>query len=155
MSIKIMSWVFDYSPYQGKARLVHLVLADHANDEGMCWPSQSVIARRAGCSVETVRITVKQMITDGYLQIVEPSSREGSAHTYQLIVPGWKPQSPENLGSPSGKGRGPQVSRETSPNPPPSNHQEPPIEPTRCPYCKKPIHLGKAHDCPVMNQRIR
>ena len=67
MSIKIMSWVLDHSPYEGKARLVHVVLADHANDDGVCWPSQEKIGKRAGCSTEHVRSTVKQMVAEGYV----------------------------------------------------------------------------------------
>ncbi len=82
MSIKIMSWVLDHSPYEGKARLIHVVLADHANDDGMCWPSQVKIAARAGCSVEHVRVTVKQMIEDDYIEITSVSKGTGNAQKY-------------------------------------------------------------------------
>jgi hypothetical protein len=87
VSIKIMSWVLDHSPYEGKARLIHVVLADHANDEGICWPRQDQIAARAGCSVEHVRVTVKQMISDGYVEIVAASKGRGSSHRYFLKTP--------------------------------------------------------------------
>ena len=119
MSIKIMSWVLDNSPYEGKARLVHLVLADHANDGGFCWPSQTTIARRAGCSVEHVRMTVKQMQADGLIEIVSHSTRDGQAHQYRLL-------SPSDLGRvPKSSGEGPQIHGTTSPNPSPSNRHEP------------------------------
>jgi hypothetical protein len=134
MSIKIMSWVLDHSPYSGKRRLVHLVLADHANDDGECWPSQKVIARRAGCSVEYVRTTVKQMAADGYVRIVKSSTREGDAHRYLLT-------SPNELGTvPKSKGRGPQIQRATSPNPSPSNRQEPPDNRQSGPALNWPIY---------------
>jgi len=122
MSIKIMSWVLDHSPYEGKARLVHVVLADHANDDGKCWPSQSKIAARAGCSVEHVRVTVRQMEADGFIQIIEESTRQGKAHTYLL-------KSPNHL-VPKSTGEGPQVDRQTSPNPSPSNRKEPSSKPS-------------------------
>lgn len=146
MSIKIMSWVLDHSPYDGKARLVHAVLADHANDDGLCWPSQTTIARRAGCSVEHVRVTVRTMIADGYLSIVQESTRSGQAHTYKLLVP-------KSFGVPKSSDQPPQVDGPTSPNPSPSNRQEPSIN--HCPYCHRPVDQRKAHDCPAMNQRIR
>ena len=153
MSIKIMSWVLDHSPYMGKARLVHAVLADHSNDDGLCWPSQAKIAKRAGCSIEHVRLTVKQMVADGYLEIVEPSTREGSATRYKLVVP-------NSLGVPKSTGEGPQVDGTTSPNPSPSNHKESSLEPPvderpRCPYCKMRYTFGKPHNCSAMNMLMR
>lgn len=143
MSIKIMSWVLDNSPYEGKARLVHAVLADHANDDGVCWPSQKKIAQRAGCSVEHVRVTVKQMIADGYLRIVKASTRQGDPHHYELLVP--KP-----VGVPKSTGEGPQVGGVTSPNPSPSNHQEP-SRTFECPYCRS---KKRKHYCSAMNMQM-
>ena len=90
-----MSWVLDYSPYEGKARLIHVVLADHANDEGICWPRQDQIAARAGCSVEHVRVTVKQMIADGYVELISISKGRGSSHKYLLKNPKWTGLSPQ------------------------------------------------------------
>lgn len=155
MSIKIMSWVLDHSPYEGKARLIHVVLADHASDEGVCWPSQTTIARRAGCSVEHVRLTVKQMLADGFIKILEPGTREGNPHKYMLVVP-------KSFGAPKSTGQPPQVDGTTSPNLPPSNHQEPSENhhqgsnvKVTCPYCNQRVTFGKAHDCSAMNMRIR
>ena len=154
MSIKIMSWVLDHSPYEGKARLVHVVLADHANDEGLCWPSQKTIAHRAGCSVEHVRVTVKQMIADGFVSIVKESTRDGQAHQYKLMVP-------KSFGLPNSTGDGPQVDGVTSPNLSPSNRQEPPKNHqgsnvrVECPYCRRKITWGKPHDCSAMNMRMK
>lgn len=154
MSIKIMSWVLDHSPYVGKARLVHVVLADHANDDGYCWPSQATIARRAGCSVEHVRVTVKQMVAEGFIQIIEPGTREGDSHRYQLMVP-------KSFGVPKSDGQPPQVETPTSPNPSPSNRKEPSKnrqkapEKVECPYCRQKFVWGKPHDCSAMNMRMR
>lgn len=130
MSIKIMSWVLDHSPYTGKARLVHLVFADHANDEGICWPSQSTVAKRAGCSIEFVRTRTRVMEADGYIQIMKPSTGQGTSHVYRMT-------SPTQLGTlPKSGGVPPQLERPTSPNPSPSNHQEPSKEPKgHCPRC--------------------
>jgi Helix-turn-helix domain len=155
MSIKIMSWVLDHSPYEGKARLIHVVLADHANDEGVCWPRQDQIAKRAGCSVEHVRMTVKQMVADGYVELVSASKGRGSSHRYLL-------KSPKSVGvvedlSPQVDGLSPQVDGAITPNPSPNNRQEPSItisKPT-CPYCQRTFMSGKPHNCSAMNQLIR
>ena len=157
MSIKIMSWVLDHSPYLGKQRLIHLVLADHANDEGLCWPSQETIARRAGCSVEYVRTTVTSMVTDGYLVRERESAGRGKP-THYRVVPKSVGGSSEN---PQVQQGNPQLSRPKPPNPSPNNHQEPSknlsssIEKVQCPYCKRKFVWGKPHDCSAMNMRMR
>jgi hypothetical protein len=84
LSIKIMSWVWENSPYEGSALLIHLALADHANDDGTCWPSQTGIAGKARCSDRYVRQVTSQMIDDGLLQI-EVSSNGRTNHRYKVI----------------------------------------------------------------------
>lgn len=155
VSIKIMSWVLDHSPYEGKARLVHVVLADHANDEGICWPRQDQIANRAGCSVEHVRVTVKQMIDDGYVELVSVSKGRGSSHRYLLKNP--KSVGVSGHGSPQVDEPSPQVDGTTTPNPSPNNRQEPSIiiSKVNCPYCHKRFDPTKPHNCSAMNQLMR
>ena len=153
MSIKIMSWVLDNSPYTGKARLIHVVLADHANDQGICWPTQQTIAARAGCTVEHVRTTVHQMVTDGYLEILENSRGRGSSHLYQLKYP--KTVGVIGDGIPQVQPVNPQIQRPNTPNPSPNNRQEPSIT-NRCPYCSRVVKdQRKGHMCSAMNQLIR
>ena len=55
MSIKAMSWVWDNSPYEGVGLLVHLALADFADDQGVCWPSQKRISDKCKSSERHVR----------------------------------------------------------------------------------------------------
>lgn len=159
MSIKIMSWVLDHSPYEGKARLIHVVLADHANDEGVCWPRQDQIAARAGCSVEHVRVTVKQMVADGYVELIAASKGRGSSHKYLLKNP--KSVGVSDHGSPQVDGLSPQVDGTITPNPSPNNRQEPSKnhqeapERVECPYCRQKFTWGKPHDCSAMNMRMR
>ena len=153
MSIKIMSWVLDHSPYEGKARLIHVVLADHANDDGVCWPSQVKIAARAGCSVEHVRVTVKQMIEDDYVEITSVSKGTGNAQKYLLKNP--KSVGVVGLEVPQVGRQVPQVDGISTPNPSPNNHQEPSRIINKCPYCRRTIQEDKAHNCSAMNQLIR
>jgi len=49
MSVQAMAKVWKES-LSGSKKLVKLCLADHANDQGQCWPSLNTIARRTGLS---------------------------------------------------------------------------------------------------------
>lgn len=157
MSIKIMSWVWDQSPYDGKALLIHLALADFSNDEGECWPSQPVLARKARCSERHVRDVVSAMVGDGYLEITTPSNGTTS-HRYKLVARNSVPPRKSTTGRA-------EVHDRESGNPPPKNRQEPSknrqsssdtvSEKVECPYCHNRFTFGKPHNCPAMNQLIR
>lgn len=152
MSIKIMSWVWENSPYSGKQLLIHLALADFCNDDGICWPNQETVAKKARCTVETVRTATRQMTQDGLLEIIRPSSGPGSSHQYKLLPPksfGVKGKEIPQIEQPI-----PQIQRPNTPNPSPNNRQEPSIEP-KCPYCNTKFGNKTYHDCSAMNMRIR
>ena len=117
MSIRVMSWVWDNSPYEGKVLLIHLALADFANDDGVCWPNQERIAKKCRASVETVRTATRAMQGDGYLEIISESSGRGSSHRYQLKTP--KSSGGNGTETPKSTGRNPQTSRVKPPNPGP------------------------------------
>lgn len=85
MSIKAMSWVWDNSPYDGVGLLVHLALADFADDNGYCWPSQKRIADKCKSSERHVRRIIAQMIDDGQLYIVVKSNGVTTNNKYQLV----------------------------------------------------------------------
>ena len=117
MSIKIMSWVWDNSPYEGKVLLIHLALADFANDDGMCWPNQTRIADKCRCSVETVRTSVRRMEEDGLVEIVKASAGRGSSHVYRLVNP--KSSVDFARKNPQADTGNPQIERDKTPNPSP------------------------------------
>ncbi len=128
MSIKIMNWVWENSPYDGTSLLVHLKLADHANDEGYCYPTQVGLARGARCTDRHVRNVLKQMATDGYIEVV-PSSVSGRKNNAYFL------RNPSSTGkdfrrNPSSGGTG---------NPLPDNHHVTTIKtaPARCPGCQR------------------
>lgn len=86
MSVRWISQVWQSSPYKGERLLLHLALADFASDEGICWPSQSTLARKARCSVNWVRLSIAQMVRDGLVEIVEPAGAgRGKVGVYQLL----------------------------------------------------------------------
>jgi len=146
MSIAWLNYVLDDSPATGGARLVHLVLADRANDDGRCFPSLADVARRARLSVAQARRQTRRLIALGQLQIlkpgggVRPGGRVGNANLYQLLrtdgtlapaqgLPGTTTlaSAPQTLASarlnPSARARKP--SRRRQPN-----QQEPTVEPS-------------------------
>lgn len=84
MSIRWMTHVWDKSPYEGAKLLIHLGMADHANDAGWFFVSQTSLARKARCSVEYVRQCVRSMVEDGTLQITKKGHSKGRATEYVL-----------------------------------------------------------------------
>ncbi len=67
MSIRVMSYVWDIPEFKGSDKLVMLCLADHADDDGLCWPSIDTIARKSGVSPTTVKATLKKLEAGGWI----------------------------------------------------------------------------------------
>lgn len=81
-----MTWVWAHSPYSGERLLLHLALADFANDDGVCFPSHSTLAKKARCSNGWVSQTIKQMIADALIEVVEPAGQgRGKVGRYRLL----------------------------------------------------------------------
>lgn len=97
MSIKWMDRVWSDSPYEGARLLLHLAMADHANDEGWFYAGQNSLARKARCSVEYVRQSVLQMVDDGMLLIEKKGVGKGRATEYRLL-----PVKPNSVGGNQG-----------------------------------------------------
>lgn len=85
MSIRWMSAVWQRSPYKGERLLLHLALADFANDEGTCFPSVRTLALKARCSEQWARKGIQGMIDDGLLEIVERGLGRGNVNRYRLL----------------------------------------------------------------------
>ena len=51
----------------GSSKCLLLILATHANSQGVCWPGLSLLARETGYSVRTVRSAFKLLQTQGVL----------------------------------------------------------------------------------------
>ena len=85
-----MTYVWDNSPYTGNALIVHLALADHCDDQGICWPSQQYLADKCKISVRQIRRIIHQMIQDNYLFIEQHSKAGMSNNRYRVLFK--KPQ---------------------------------------------------------------
>lgn len=81
MSNRWLAYVWKHSPYKDSTRFVHVALADRANDNGECWPSQKTLAAMVGCSLSSVEKALKQMCDDGYLT----REKRGRRTVYRLL----------------------------------------------------------------------
>lgn len=85
MSIQVTSWVFRHSPATLGRRLVLLVLADKANDDGTgCWPSVATIAEQARLSERAVQYALRQLEEDG--QIVRAGYGPAGTINYTVVT---------------------------------------------------------------------
>lgn len=87
MSVRALTWVFENSPYALGTRLVHLALADVANEDHdwLVWVSQGKIAEKARVSRPTVIAAIKTMVADGYLEPI--THLAGVPSTFRFLRP--------------------------------------------------------------------
>lgn len=67
MSVKVMSLVWDKSRHTGTALVMLLAIADHANDDGVCWPAVETIARKARVKKRQATNLIAQLEASGEL----------------------------------------------------------------------------------------
>lgn len=68
MSLPVFTWVLDNSEATLGARLVLLVLAEHAHDDGSeSYPALDTIARRTRMSRKGVRDALRRLVDDGHV----------------------------------------------------------------------------------------
>jgi hypothetical protein len=85
MSIRLMNQVFELS-LRPIEKLALLVLADMANEKGICWPSLKYAARRASISVRTMQRTISSLEKDGLLLRQTRFRTDGSQTSSELLV---------------------------------------------------------------------
>lgn len=82
-------------------KLILMALADAADDQGVCWPSVSTLAKKCTVSTRTVQRSLRALI-DRRLLIAEPRQRRDGSSTsnrYRLLIAGG-----DNLSPPRGAG---------------------------------------------------
>lgn len=84
MSVQAISWAFDQE-CPATEKLVLLALADHANMEGQCWPSQTKIAQRCSLSRGRVNKAFGKLEELGFLSIV-PRERDNGSTASSMVV---------------------------------------------------------------------
>ena len=66
MSVRAMAWAWRQQ-LSGPEKLVLMALADHADEDGICWPGNAHIARKCNLSQRSVQRHVKNLIDNGYM----------------------------------------------------------------------------------------
>lgn len=85
MSVRLMSEVFKHvHGMPSGRRMLLLVLADFANDEGVCWPSIKSLATNADLGDRHVSGELKALARDGYITIEEHA---GKSNHYRVNSP--------------------------------------------------------------------
>jgi len=80
--------VFEHSPYEDSTFVVHLALADVANDlnENKIWAFHETLARKARVSDRSLSRAIATLLADGFLQKLEsPQGRARRATVYRFL----------------------------------------------------------------------
>lgn len=99
MSVKAMNWVWSLDELAPSETLVMLALADAADDDGFCWPSQALLARKARQTDRNVRRILTRLSQAGLLAVETRSSTRGRrSNRYWLnIGSSLESRQPDNL----------------------------------------------------------
>lgn len=121
---------------------VLVVLGDHANDAGVCWPRIAIIAEKVGVSKRTVQRAIHLLVQRGLITVEQRYRSDGShsSNRYRLHLDRGVTVSPPPDGSDSTPGRPCQGPPDTGVIPGTTRRTE--IEPTQpqqaesgCPGC--------------------
>lgn len=80
MSFRLMSAVWDME-IPSTEKMVLMCLSDHADEEGICWPSVSLICRKTSKSERTVQSALKWLKDNEYF---DDQQRPGTSPVYTL-----------------------------------------------------------------------
>lgn len=87
MSLTAIRWAWDQD-IAASVKYVLLALADYADEEGVCFPSQKTLARKCGLSRSTVNSHLQNLMRLGLITIQHRSSQRGyrCASLYRLLL---------------------------------------------------------------------
>jgi hypothetical protein len=70
MSIQHVNHVIENSKARGTALAVLIIIANHANEKGLAWPSMTRLADLSNVDIRTVKRTVLDLVSRGDLEVV-------------------------------------------------------------------------------------
>lgn len=106
MSAECTGWVYRYSPAKGAALLVHLAVADSANDQHgyELWMRQHWLADKARVSRRAVGDALAWLVDNGLLELLEAGKDAGKANRYRFLMPAleatWEPKGVQSVRTP-------------------------------------------------------
>jgi len=92
MSFEAIRWILENSKTKGAQRLILIVIAEHADKNGLAWPSVETIARLANCSARFVKQTIAKL-ESGEL-VIERGGGRGRSNRYRIPLERVNPASP-------------------------------------------------------------
>jgi hypothetical protein len=93
MSIKIMTQIWEAGPSDMGERFVLLAIADHANDDGLAYPSGARIAKKTCMDERSVRRITKRLVDAGWLR-VEYNAGPRGCNLFTVTAPDLKSPGP-------------------------------------------------------------
>lgn len=107
MSLQAMSWARDVMPEMPESvrafpRLLLLLLADYANEQGVCWPSIRRLSEEMSCTTRTVQRAIEALVEQGAMTVVARKTSAGrqTSNFYRLAM-GSDQQQPQASDEPS------------------------------------------------------
>lgn len=82
MTLSRQHSVLKYAPVEGSARLLLLIIALHANDEGLCWPSTGLLAIETRLTRRRVQQLLREFESAGYIRLVVGDKRGKISQIY-------------------------------------------------------------------------
>jgi len=101
MSISIMTYAWRVPCPNNSAKLVLMKLADHASDDGVCWPSWGHLVKHTGLSRATVARALSELEKSGF---VSRESRTGTSTMYTIHLDAIKKATPFEVRGHNSKG---------------------------------------------------
>lgn len=91
MSVQAIAWALSQETGSPSAKLVLVALANYADQHGVCWPSQALLARQSEQSVDSIQRRLQELVERGFLA---KKTRRRQSTLYHLLMPEvLKPQS--------------------------------------------------------------
>ena len=92
MSFEAVRHVLENSKTKGAQRLILVVVAEHADKNGLAWPSIETIARLANCSERFVKKTISELKSEELT--IERGGGRGRSNRYRIPLERVNPASP-------------------------------------------------------------
>lgn len=162
MSVWATKWAYEQDVTPCGAKFVLVALADFADAEGHCYPSQKRLAKMTGQSERSVRDHVLMLEEQGFLRRVKRTKADGTRATDEFFLNG-----PLTAFDPAAKSAGGEsLQRQLSPKPPATLsiqpaaksaayplEREPSNEPPLSPYSPPPVTGGGEGGSSPSNER--
>lgn len=88
MSNKALTYVLEHSKTKGSARVLMLVLADMANDDGECWPGRANLSKKCNISRRQVSAMIRDCEEMGELAVIQRSHMAEDNRTNKYLIVG-------------------------------------------------------------------